>query len=116
MTKNVRIECCGIEYKYYNCFLEYMYFQDDLVEYTCFCCNRNYKSRLDKKLKHWFFNRYNSSNHSNNKFILFIKFLSLCEWLGKINKTSLPEKGMFLKSLEYGRYYWCKLCMMMINY
>ena len=28
--------------KYWECFLEYINFKDDLVEYKCLCCNKNY--------------------------------------------------------------------------
>ena len=37
-----KYETCGIEYKYCNCFLEYMSFKDDLIEQKCLCCNKNY--------------------------------------------------------------------------
>ena len=34
-----KCEICGITYK---CFLEYINFKDDVIEYKCFCCNKNY--------------------------------------------------------------------------
>ena len=34
---------CRIKWKYCGCFLEYTYFKDDLIEYKCLCCNRNYQ-------------------------------------------------------------------------
>ena len=38
------------------------------------CCNINYECKFQEKLKEQFFNRYNFSNHDNNKFILsFLK-------------------------------------------
>ena len=37
-----KCETCGIKYKYCDCFLEYMNFKDDLIEYKCLCCNKNY--------------------------------------------------------------------------
>ena len=37
-----KIETCGIKYKYCDCFLEYINFKDDLIEYKCLCCNNNY--------------------------------------------------------------------------
>ena len=39
---NKTCETCGIKYKYCDCFLEYTYFKDDLIE-----C----QIKLDKKLK-----------------------------------------------------------------
>ena len=38
----------GIKYKYCNSFLEYTNFKDDLIEYKCLCCNKNYQKRLMK--------------------------------------------------------------------
>ena len=40
-----------IKYKYCDCFLEYTNFKDDLKEYKCLCCNKNYQQKLDEKLK-----------------------------------------------------------------
>ena len=36
-------EICGITYEACNCFLEYTDFKDDLIEYKCLCCNKNYQ-------------------------------------------------------------------------
>ena len=35
-------ETCRIKYKYCACFLEYTNFKDNLIEYKCLCCNKNY--------------------------------------------------------------------------
>ena len=71
-------ETCGIKYKYYNCFLEYINFEDDLIEQKCLCCNKNYQHNFDNKLKKRFlieflihFNTF--SDHKNNKFIFFLQ-------------------------------------------
>ena len=40
---------CATKYKYCDCFLEYTYFRDDLREYKCLCCNKNYQKSLIKK-------------------------------------------------------------------
>ena len=40
---NKKCESCGIKYKDCDCFLEYINPKDDLIEYKCLCCNRNYK-------------------------------------------------------------------------
>ena len=66
-------ETCRIKYKYYNCFLGYTNFKDDLRESKCLCCNKNYQQKLDEKLKERFFNTYKYSNHDNNKFILLLR-------------------------------------------
>ena len=51
-----RCETCGIKYKYCNCFLEYQKFKDDLIEYKCLCCDKNYQQKFDEKLKERFLN------------------------------------------------------------
>ena len=37
-----KCETCWIKYKYCNLFLEYINFTDNLIEYKCLCCNKNY--------------------------------------------------------------------------
>ena len=54
VVKNVTGKKCEtyvIKYKYCHCFLEYMSFKDNLIEYKCLCCNKTYQHKLDKKLK-----------------------------------------------------------------
>ena len=51
-----KCETSRIKHKYYNCFLDYINFKDDLVEYKCLCCNKNYQHKFDKKLKEQPFN------------------------------------------------------------
>ena len=45
-----KCKTCGIRYKYCDCFLEYINFQDDLVESKYFCCSKNYQHKFDEKL------------------------------------------------------------------
>ena len=45
-----KYETCGIKYKYCDCFLVYTNFKDDLMEYRCLCCNKNYQHKFDEKL------------------------------------------------------------------
>ena len=33
---------CGIKFKYCEFFVEYINLKDDLIEYKCLCCNKNY--------------------------------------------------------------------------
>ena len=47
---------CRIKYKYCDCFLEYTNFKDNLIEYKCLCCTKNYQHKFDGKLKKRFFN------------------------------------------------------------
>ena len=37
--------------KYCDCFLEYTNFKDDLIEYKCLCCNKNYQHKFEEKIK-----------------------------------------------------------------
>ena len=69
MIKNMKLS----QLKYCNCFLEYMNFKDDLIEYNCSCYNNNYQQKSDEKLKGQFFNIYKCSNHDNNKFVLLLR-------------------------------------------
>ena len=50
-----KCETCGIAYKTCDCFLEYTNFMDDLIEYKCLYCNKNYQQKFDEKLKERFF-------------------------------------------------------------
>ena len=67
-----KCETCGITYEACDCFLEYTNFKNDLIEYKSLCCNKNYKQKFDEKLKERLFNRYNFSNHDNDKFTLLL--------------------------------------------
>ena len=95
-------ETCGIKYKYCDCFSEYMNFKNDLIEYKCLCCNKNYKHKFDKKLEERFFITLKFSNHDNNNIInnnnniiiLIYPYEYMDDWK-KFNETSLPEKKNF---------------------
>ena len=50
-----KCETCGIKNKYFDCFLEDPNFKDNLIEYKCLCCKKNYQHRFDEKLKERFF-------------------------------------------------------------
>ena len=50
-----KCETYGIKYKYCNCFLDYVNFKDDLIECKCLCFNKNYRHKLDEKIKERFF-------------------------------------------------------------
>ena len=69
---NKRCQTCGITQEACEYFLEYTNFKDDLIEYKCLCCNKNYQQTFDEKLKERFFNTHKSSNHDNNNFILLL--------------------------------------------
>ena len=98
-----KCEIFRIKYKYCDCLFEYTNFKDDLIEYKCLCCNKNYQQKFDEKLKEQFFNTYKFSNHDNNKFILLLwkgvyPYEYMDDW-EKFNETSLPEKEDFYSHL-----------------
>ena len=66
-------ESCGISYEVRDCFLEYTNFKDDVMEYKCVCCNKNYQHNFDEKLKEQFFDTYKFSNRDNIKFMLLLR-------------------------------------------
>ena len=39
-------ETCTMKYKYCNCFFEYKIFKDDIIEYKCLYCNKNYQHKF----------------------------------------------------------------------
>ena len=99
-----KCETCRIKYKYCECFLKYMNFKDDLVEYKCSCCYNNYQQKLDEKLKERFFNTYKFSNHDKDKFVLLLQkcvypYEYMDDW-EKFNEISLPENGDFYSHLN----------------
>ena len=91
-----KCETYGIKCKFCDCFLEYTNFKDDLIEYKCSCCNKNYQHKFNEKLMERFYNTYKFSDNNNNKFIsLFRKgvYSNKCmdDW-EKFNETLLIEK------------------------
>ena len=45
---NKKFQTCGIKYKGRDCCVEYTDVKDDLIEWKCLCCNKNYKKKFDK--------------------------------------------------------------------
>ena len=95
-----KCKTCRIKCKYCYCFLEYTNFKDDLVEYKCLCCNRNYHKKFNEKLKKRFLNTYKYSNQDNNKFILLLRkgvytYKYIDDWK-QFNETSFPGRKIFI--------------------
>ena len=89
-------------------FFEYTNFKDDLIEYKCLCCNKDYQQKLDEKLKELFFHTYKYSNHDNNKFTLLLPkgVYSYERWMiGKNFMEHHYVKNNILLSLKFARYY-----------
>ena len=82
-----KCETCRIKYKFCDCFLELINFKDDLIEYRCLFCNKDYQQKCDEKLKERILNAYKYSNHYNKVYFAVAKrYLSLWvyRWLEKI--------------------------------
>ena len=45
-----KCKMCGIKQKDCECFLEYTNFKDNLMQYKCLCCNKNYHKMFDRNL------------------------------------------------------------------
>ena len=102
--ENKKCETRGIKHKYCSCFSEYSNFKNDLIEYKCFCYNKNYQQKFDESLKEQFCNTYKSYKNDKNKFILLLQkgvypYEYMDDWK-KYNKTSLPEKEDFYSHLN----------------
>ena len=85
-------------------FLEYINFEDDLIEYKCLCSNKNYQRKFDEKSKEQVFNTYKFSNHDNNKFVLLLRkgvypYEYMDVWQ-KFNEISLSEREDFYSHLN----------------
>ena len=93
-------ESCGTKCNYCDCFLRYANFKDDLIEYKCSSCNKNYQQQFYKKLKEQFFNTYKFSNHV---YFIVAKSVYPYEYMGDLGKfydASLPEKEDFYSRLN----------------
>ena len=56
--KMIKCEICGIKHKDGDCFLEYTNFRDDLVEYKCLCCGKNYQKQFDENFEKRFLTNF----------------------------------------------------------
>ena len=101
-------ETCEVKYKYWDCFLEYTKFKDNLTEYKCLICNKNLqKKKIDDKSNGRFFKTYKVWNYDSNNFYFIValwkgvcffgEYVDYCE---KFNKTSLPVKEDFYRYLN----------------
>ena len=87
-----------------DCFLEHESVKDNLIEYKCLSCNKNYSNKLGEKLKKRFKNTFRFSDNDINKFILLSrKCVYPYEYMydrEKFNETILSEKEEFLSNFN----------------
>ena len=67
MIKSVKV--VELHTKYATVFLNKQTLKDDLIEYKCLYCNKNYQQMFDEKLKEQLLNTHTFSIHDKNKFI-----------------------------------------------
>ena len=84
--------------------LTIFFLKDDLIEYKCFCFNKNYQQKFEENLIKQFFNTYNFFNHKNNEFIIFLPksfypYKYMDDW-EKFIEISLFEKEEFYSHLN----------------
>ena len=84
-----KCETCGIRYKYCNCFLEYKTLKDDLIEYKCLYCNKNYQHKFDEKLKKRFLKHTNFLTSTIISLFYYCKksFILMNIWMIKKNSV-----------------------------
>ena len=85
-------------------FLEYESVKDNLINYKCLSCNKDYSNKLDEKLKQRFKTTFKFSNNDFNKFILLLRkgvytYEYMDEWV-KFNEATLTEKEEFYSNLN----------------
>ena len=93
-----KYEMCKTKYKYYDYCFEYTNFKEDLMEFKCLFCNKNYQQKFNKKLKERFFNIYKFSNNDNNKFISLLGKFVYPMYIWMIWKNSM--KLHYLKKIN----------------
>ena len=81
----------GIKHKYWEYFLEYTNFKDDLIECKWLCCNKNYQHTFDEKLKERLFNAYKFFDHDNNEFIYCCGKVFILMNIWMIGKNSVKQ-------------------------
>ena len=94
-----KCQTCGIRYKYCNCFLEYKTLKDDLIEYKCLYCNKNYQHKFDEKLKKRFLKHTNFLTSTIISLFYYCKksFILMNIWMIKKNsmKHNYLEKKIY---------------------
>ena len=85
-VKKKKMEACGIKYNNCECFLECVNIKDDLIEYKCLYCNKNYQKRMVKITKRICqYLEIRLSTHKKNLLRFWNKRFTWMEWYTVIN-------------------------------
>ena len=71
LVNNLVEEIHKIKCKDFNCSLEYVSVNHNLINYKCLSCNRNYSNKIDEKIKKRLKNIYMFFNNDINNFFCF---------------------------------------------
>ena len=85
-VKKKKMETSGIKYNNCECFLECINIKDDLIEYKCWYCNKNYQKRMvkiTKRICQYIQIRLNT--HKKNLLRFWNKRFRWMEWYTVIN-------------------------------
>ena len=104
---NKKCKTPRIKYKYCDCFCEYTNFEDHLIEYKCFCCNKSYQRKFDEKLSQRFLVYTNFLAMKTISLFYCSKevFILINMWMiGKnsMKHQSVPAKEAFYSHLSLG--------------
>ena len=87
------ITCYTFCFKYTNA-------NDELIEYKCFCCNKNYKIKFDENFKNKFASKYAFAIYDINKLFCCCEemFIHLTPWINGKNsmRYNYQEKKIFI--------------------
>ena len=98
-NSNKKCENCRSKYEDCECFIVYVNFKDDLIEYKFLCCNKNDWKRLNETLKKQFFNTYAVLKHDNNRLTLLLRKGVFLMNAGIIEKSSIKFHNLEKKIL-----------------
>ena len=94
-----KCETCRIKYNYCNSFPEYTDSKDDLIEYNCLCCKKNYQQKFDEKLIEQSFNAYKLFNYDNSKFNYCSEKVFISTNISMIGKNLMEHRYLEKKIL-----------------
>ena len=88
----IRCKDCG-------CFFEYESVKDNLIKYTCSCCNKDYSNKFDEELKKKFKNIFKFSKSDINKFSSLLRKGVYPDEIWMIGKSLMKQQ--YLKKTNF---------------